>query len=149
MFCAMGTPGGGRTYITPRMTRHFNIIGYTELEQGIVRHIFNNLSNSFLKRMNDDVKEIIPKMVDSLLMAYDEIKTVFLPTPAKCHYLFNLRDISKVIQGVCWASVKHTTEPVELVRLWYHEIMRVFHDRLTTEKDREDIKTIVLRLAYE
>lgn len=32
LFCAMGTPGGGRTYITPRMTRHFNIIGYTELE---------------------------------------------------------------------------------------------------------------------
>jgi dynein heavy chain len=93
----MGTPGGGRTYITPRMTRHFNIIGYTELEQGIVRHIFTTLSSSFLKRMNDDVKEIIPKMVDSLLLAYDEIKTVFLPTPAKCHYLFNLRDISKVI----------------------------------------------------
>lgn len=99
--------------------------------------------------MNDEVKDMIPKMVESLLMAYDEIKTVFLPTPAKCHYLFNLRDISKVIQGVCWASVKHTTEPIHLVRLWYHEIMRVFHDRLTTEKDREDIKAIALRLAKE
>lgn len=32
LFCAMGPPGGGRTFITPRITRHFNIIGYTELE---------------------------------------------------------------------------------------------------------------------
>ncbi len=97
LFCAMGTPGGGRTYITPRMTRHFNIIGYTELEQQIVRHMFTSLASSFLKRMNDDVKEAIPKMIDCLLVAYEEIKTVFLPTPAKCHYLFNLRDISKVV----------------------------------------------------
>lgn len=27
--------------------------------------------------------------------------------------------------------------------------MRVFHDRLTTEKDREDIKTLIVKLAQE
>lgn len=28
---AMGPPGGGRTFITNRIIRHFNVIGYTEL----------------------------------------------------------------------------------------------------------------------
>lgn len=60
LFCAMGPPGGGRTFITPRMTRHFNIIGYTELEQQIVSNIFTTITNSFLKKMNDEIKEYIP-----------------------------------------------------------------------------------------
>lgn len=37
---AMGPPGGGRTFITNRMVRHFNIIGYTELDNNTIKSIF-------------------------------------------------------------------------------------------------------------
>ena len=33
MLSAMGPPGGGRTFITPRLIRHFNVIAYTELDK--------------------------------------------------------------------------------------------------------------------
>lgn len=59
-----------------------------------------------------------------------------LPTPSKSHYTFNLRDIWRVFQGICSASPKHTTDVKDLLKLWYHENMRVFHDRLTTVEDR-------------
>ena len=29
----MGPPGGGRTFITGRLVRHFNVIAYTELDK--------------------------------------------------------------------------------------------------------------------
>lgn len=29
MLAAMGPPGGGRTFITARLIRHFNVIAYT------------------------------------------------------------------------------------------------------------------------
>jgi len=36
LLTAMGPPGGGRTYITNRFIRHFNIIAYPELDREII-----------------------------------------------------------------------------------------------------------------
>ena len=52
------------------------------------------------------------------------------PTPSKVHYLFNLRDISRVYGGVILADRKMVSQPLHLLRLWVHECMRVFGDRL-------------------
>ncbi len=67
---------------------------------------------------------------------YNKVTVNLLPSPAKSHYLFNLRDFSKVILGICMAHKDFVTTPEQLVRLWTHEIFRVFSDRLTNEKDR-------------
>jgi len=32
LLSAMGPPGGGKTYITARLKRHYNLLSYTELE---------------------------------------------------------------------------------------------------------------------
>ena len=67
---------------------------------------------------------------------YNRVKKELLPTPKKSHYTFNLRDINKVFQGVCSASQKFCAEPLQIVKLWFHENMRVFHDRLINSEDR-------------
>ena len=40
---AMGEPGGGRAFITQRMTRHFNQIGYVNLDESTLEIIFRNI----------------------------------------------------------------------------------------------------------
>jgi dynein heavy chain len=65
-----------------------------------------------------------------VIVIYDQIKVNLLPTPKKSHYTFNLRDISKVFQGLCNASLKFCNNKQTIVKLWYHEIFRVFGDRL-------------------
>jgi len=59
-----------------------------------------------------------------------------LPTPAKSHYVFNLRDFAKVIFGICMSDKDSVTSIDVVVRLWTHEILRVFADRLINEEDR-------------
>eukprot|EP00438_Fugacium_kawagutii_P007471 Skav230096 [mRNA] locus=scaffold283:2039:36053:- [translate_table: standard] len=62
----------------------------------------------------------------------------FLPTPEKCHYLFNLRDIAKIFQGVYLADPKVHEQKEQIVRMWYHECCRVFMDRLINQEETID-----------
>jgi dynein heavy chain len=44
------------------------------------------------------------KLTQMTIAVYNTISTQLLPTPAKSHYTFNLRDLSKVFQGILMAE---------------------------------------------
>ena len=65
-----------------------------------------------------------------------------MPTPTKSHYLFNLRDFARVIFGICMSDKEKLQTTEQAVRLWMHEILRVFSDRLINEEDRLNLFNI-------
>ena len=56
--------------------------------------------NQKLQDFEEDVKPIGDVVTQATLEVYQSVVQKFLPTPAKIHYLFNLRDISKVTEFV-------------------------------------------------
>ena len=61
-----------------------------------------------------------------------------MPTAKKFHYQFNLRDFSKIIQNMMQTNPAHYRgRDIDIARLWVHECMRIFDDRLIFDEDRE------------
>lgn len=80
--------------------------------------------------------QMTSSIVEASLSLYKSTLVSFLPTPTKCHYMFNLRDFAKVIQGIRMIPGTHLRDPNKLVRLWCHEVYRVYSDRLIDVKDQ-------------
>uniref|UniRef100_A0A8C3V7F3 Dynein axonemal heavy chain 3 n=1 Tax=Catharus ustulatus TaxID=91951 RepID=A0A8C3V7F3_CATUS len=120
---AMGPPGGGRNDITGRKYIHlcclFPVIYLLKLKL----YFF-----SFLR--------LGKMMVQATSVLYKLAVDNFLPTPSKSHYVFNLRDFSRVIKGVLLCPHTHL-QVNKLIRLWVHEVYRVFYDRLVDEDDKK------------
>jgi dynein heavy chain len=58
------------------------------------------------KEPNEKLTEYATSLVNSCISVYSTICTQLLPTPVKSHYTFNLRDLSKVFQGILMADIK-------------------------------------------
>lgn len=82
-------------------------------------------------------------IVNAAVSVYTRIAEELLPTPAKSHYVFNLRDLSKCVQGILQADSSNYSLPSQILRLFYHESMRVFHDRLINDEDKAYFKNLM------
>lgn len=75
-------------------------------------------------------------MVDGTVEVYNLLGAEMRPTPSRSHYTFNMRDLSKVIQGLLMVQPNDVPDKETLIRLFMHEASRVFHDRLIDDRDR-------------
>lgn len=150
-FCAaMGPPGGGRTKITQRYIRHFNLINFINFSDESLARVFGTILDWRLSHgFAGPVKQLSPSTVQSTIAIYNSIASNLLPTPAKSHYTFNLRDLSKVFQGVLMGDPRVIKDKDAFIKLWSHECMRVFHDRLIDDHDRTWFKDNIVKVIKE
>ncbi|XP_015126095.2 dynein heavy chain 12, axonemal [Diachasma alloeum] len=137
--CAMGPPGGSRQEIYHRFLRHFNLYSINNFSDDSVTKIFTNLALVGLKRNGfaADVMSTVVCLVNATLDVFKNASEFLRPTPAKSHYLFNLRDFSRVIRGCAMIKKESVESKTTFTRLWVHEILRVFGDRLIDQSDRQ------------
>ncbi|XP_043277906.1 dynein axonemal heavy chain 7-like [Venturia canescens] len=145
LMCAMGPPLSGGKDVTQRFKRHFFTLTIAEFEDKVMITIFSKIvlwhldTRGFSKEFDPCIDQVVLATLD----VYKSSLRNLLPTPEKSHYLFNLRDFSRVIQGVLLSVPESMPTLASMKRLWVHEILRVFSDRLA---DEADVNWLVLQL---
>ena len=124
----------GRPQLPPRFVRFFNTIYIPEPEEESLVLIFHEITKGFFQKMKikTEIMDLITNksIINSTLNLYTMVRAELLPTPQKSHYLFNLRDVSRVFQGLVLIKQSTLSSPQVLIKLWVHEFQRVFEDRL-------------------
>lgn len=137
--CAMALPGGSRQEIYRRFLRHFNLFNVCKFSYESFFRIFTNLAFIGLKRngFTAGVLPIVNDLVNATLRVFNSAIHHLRPTPLKPHYLFNVRDFVRVITG-CILLKKESADSSRTVfsKLWVHEMLRVFGDRLIDQSDK-------------
>ena len=147
---SMGPPGGGRNAITGRFSRHCNIISIDSFSDETMQKIFSSIVDwHFLRGFEPSFQRAGRLLVQATMEVYKKACEQFLPTPQKSHYLFNLRDFSRVIRGVLLVPRIHLQDEKKVYRLWVHEIYRVFYDRLIDDLDRQAFFTTAKTVMSE
>ncbi|XP_032809855.2 dynein axonemal heavy chain 3-like isoform X2 [Petromyzon marinus] len=145
---AMAPVGGGRHEVTPRLLRHFNVLAIDAFSEDTVKGIFQPIADwHFSRGFETSLKRFARVLVWATTEVYTAAVQSFLPTPSKSHYIFSLRDFARVVQGLM--LVKASCVPLgddgarKLMRLWVHEVYRVFSDRLVDASDHQLFFTII------
>eukprot|EP00397_Hematodinium_sp_SG-2012_P000137 GEMP01000137.1.p1 GENE.GEMP01000137.1~~GEMP01000137.1.p1 ORF type:complete len:2966 (+),score=813.16 GEMP01000137.1:107-8899(+) len=137
----MGVPGGARAFLSPRFLRHFHCIAFPRLEDAHITRIFQTiLDTAFAQdKFPTAISALSGKLVKMTLGLYHATCSHLLPTPMKSHYTFSVRDVDKVICGMLLLKKEEASgdgAADKVMRLWVHEALRVFSDRLVDDHDR-------------
>ena len=152
---AMGHPGGGKNDIPSRLKRNFfmfNLVlpSITSINDIYGQMLAGRFGGSGNEVFGEDMLRVASQLTKGTIHLWKTMKEKMLPTPAKFHYIFNMRELSRVFQGVLLtpketllsggglqASRLALTPAKTLLALWKHECERVFCDKLTNNKDKE------------
>eukprot|EP00058_Branchiostoma_floridae_P013849 XP_002599337.1 hypothetical protein BRAFLDRAFT_275161 [Branchiostoma floridae] len=138
-YVACMNPTAGSFTINPRLQRHFCVFALSFPGLDALQHIYSQILSQHLTQNGfvTSVQKAAPTLVNAALGLHSKITASFLPTAIKFHYVFNLRDLSNIFQGMLFSMPDCVKAPLDLVRLWLHEAARVYGDKLIEDKDME------------
>ena len=93
------------------------------------------------------VQKCTEKIVTAAISLHQKVASTFLPTAIKFHYIFNLRDLSNIFQGLLFSTSECVRTPLDFVQLWLHEASRVYGDKFVEDRDMETFESMKIKTA--
>ncbi|CAL8088373.1 unnamed protein product [Calicophoron daubneyi] len=120
--------------------RHFCVFALSFPGLEALKTIYSSILSQHMEQINcaQPVRKLAGQLTDCALAFHAKVASAFLPTAVKFHYVFNLRDLSNIFQGILFTNNECLRQPIDLVSLWMHESKRVYSDKMV---ERADVDT--------
>jgi dynein heavy chain len=146
---AMGPPGGARNPVDPRFISLFNTFEIQFPTEDNLRTIYASILSSHVGKLAPEIQNAATGLTDVTLRLYNYILEKLPPTPSRFHYIFNLRDLSRIYEGMLCATDDKVKTMSDFLRLWRNEALRILHDRLISTEDKEIVIAKMTELVRE
>ncbi|OHT09327.1 Dynein heavy chain family protein [Tritrichomonas foetus] len=149
---AMCTPGGGRNDIPDRLKRHFSVFNCIMPDAQSINRIYSTIIEGYFipeRGFNPLTVAAAGNIVRATHEVWSQTKAKMLPTPTKFHYVFNLRDLSRIVQGIIQVTTKSCNSPEQIVSLWANECFRVIPDKFVSQEDKDWFAGTIVRVGTE
>jgi len=126
----------GRVILSPRFLRHAPLIFVDFPAKESLIQIYGSF-NAGIMRLFPSLKTDANAITEAMVDVYLKIQMHFTPD-MQPHYFFSPRELTRWVRGI-YGAVKEmdSLDRHELVRLWAHEALRLFSDRLVETVDQD------------
>jgi hypothetical protein len=137
-------------YIAPASCRDITLF-MCVIGADALKTIYHSILSQHISMSNFHplVQKCTEKVVTCALQLHQKVASTFLPTAIKFHYIFNLRDLSNIFQGLLFGTPECVKKPLDFLRLWLHEASRVYGDKFVDEKDMELFDSMKNKVAKD
>ncbi|KAJ3389103.1 hypothetical protein HDU92_001163 [Lobulomyces angularis] len=141
----------GRVPLTHRFLRHAPLIMVDYPGQQSLVQIYGTFSKAMLKLV-PNLRGYSDALTQAMVEFYLLSQKRFTPD-IQAHYIYSPRELTRWVRGIFEVLNQDEVQDVSLeslVRIWAHEALRLFQDRLVTEEERRwtDEKIDELALKY-
>ncbi|OTB20055.1 hypothetical protein K445DRAFT_313860 [Daldinia sp. EC12] len=138
----------GRTPMGARFLRHAPLIMVDYPGELSLLQIYGTFNSAILKII-PALRGYSEPLTQSMVRFYLESQQRFTPK-IQPHYVYSPRELTRWVRGVYEAIRPLETLSIEgLIRIWAHEALRLFQDRLVAEEERQWTDEAVRRIALE
>ena len=127
----------GRVEMSHRFLRHVPLLLVDFPEKDSLMQIYRTFNGGMMK-MFPNLKGETEAMTEAMVEVYAENQTRFT-TKIQPQYFYSPRELSRWVRGIYEAIVNmdQGVTKEELTRIWTHEGLRLFCDRLVRDEDRK------------
>ena len=138
----------GRTPLGSRFLRHAPLIMVDYPGEMSLQQIYGTFNNAVLKII-PNLRGYSEALTKAMAQLYLESQRRFTPK-VQPHYVYSPRELTRWVRGIYEAIRPLENLSVEgLVRIWAHEALRLFQDRLVAEDERKWTEDTCRRIAIE